>query len=753
MASLKTDNQDHGKPDSRLITVSNRLPVTITKDSKGLHFQDSVGGLATGLASLSATYQICWVGWPGISIDELSDSEKEQVVNKLADSRTCAVFLSKEQIEDFYEGFANKTIWPLFHYFPLNTVFEDRYWQSYQQVNEEFCRAVLDITGPDDCIWVHDYHLMLLPKLIRDKLPNAKIGFFLHIPFPSFEMFRLLPWRREILEGILGADLIGFHTYDYATHFLNSAARIAGVEHSMGTLTVGNRLVKVDAFPMGINYDKYSQAPHDSKVQQYASEIRKKVGDRKIIISIDRLDYTKGIIERLEVFELFLAQNPHYEGKVTLILLAVPSRAYVESYMQLRKRLERLIAKINGEHGTVGWMPIWYLYRAVPFEQLIALYTIADVAMVTPLRDGMNLIAKEFVAARVDGTGVLVLSEMAGASSELGEAVMVNAHDKHAVVQALADALELRQDEQIERNRSMQQRLSRYTVQRWAADFIEILNNVKGAQHKLSVNMLTEPGKQRLIERYRNSRRRLLLLDYDGTLVPFAGRPDKARPDDELITVLSKLAADNSNEIVVISGRDRHTLKNWLGGIGVSLVAEHGAWFCYPNQDWRMVEQFASEWKQVVRPVLQMFSDRTPGTFVEEKDFSLVWHYRRANQEMVEVRISELKNAISNLTKNLGVGVYEGNKVVEVKNAGISKGHVTELWLKSDEWDFILAAGDDFTDEDMFAVLPRAAYSIKMGLSISKAQFNLDGVRDFRLLLKRLSDVTVLPAFSEEAKC
>ncbi len=743
MAALNTGNLQQVSQKTRLITVSNRLSVTITKDSEGLHFQNSVGGLATGLASLSESYEICNVGWPGIPSDQLNDTEKTQIANELGGTCSCPVFLSGRQLESYYEGFSNKTIWPLFHYFPLNTVYEDRYWQAYKQVNNEFCKNILALARPDDCIWVHDYHLMFLPKLLREKLPEARIGFFLHIPFPCFEIFRLLPWREELLEGILGADLVGFHTYDSVTHFLVSAARIAGVEHSMGTITHDNRFVKVDSFPMGIDYEKYSQAPQDSKVQKYAAEIRQKVGDRKIVISIDRLDYTKGIIERLEAYEMFLSKNPHYRGKVTLILLAVPSRAHVNSYMLLRGQLEQLIGRINGEHGTIGWIPIWYLYRAVPFEQLIALYSVADVALVTPLRDGMNLIAKEFVAARSDGTGVLVLSEMAGAACELGEAIIVNAHDKHAIVRALDEALEMPPEEQIDRNRLMQQRLSRYTVKRWVADFIGTLYNVKNIQQQLSVKKLTRINKAELVKQYRSCRKRLLLLDYDGTLVGFVTRPDKARPDEEIIAILKKLAADKANEIVVISGRDRRTLERWLHGLGVCLVAEHGAWFSRHDGEWQVAEPFRSDWKQVVMPILQLYSDRAPGCFVEEKESSLVWHYRRANPEMADVRTKELKDAIANLTKNLGVSVYEGNKIVEVKNAGISKGRITEMWLKTDTFDFILAAGDDYTDEDMFAVLPPHAYSIKIGLSISKARFNVDSVRDLRVLLKEFSNQTI----------
>ncbi len=722
----------------RLIVISNRLPVSTTKDSAGIHFSRSIGGLATGLASFGQSHEMLWIGWPGITSEKLTHNEKTQVAERLAKENCHPVHLSRKQIKNYYEGFSNKTIWPLFHYFSLYTVYEEQFWQAYKQVNSTFCDAIVEVADAQDQIWIHDYQLMLLPELIRRKLPEAQIGFFLHIPFPSFELLRLLPWRSELLHGILGADLIGFHTYDYVRHFLSSAARIAGTEHSMGALTIGNRLIKVDAFPMGIDYEKYAGAVDTDKVKSHIAAIREKVGQRKIVISIDRLDYTKGIIERLEAFDLFLTQNRQYKGKVTLILLAVPSRTGVDNYMKLRERLESLISRINGEQGLIGWVPVWYLYRAVPFERLVALYSIADVALLTPLRDGMNLIAKEFIATKTKGTGTLILSEMAGAASELAEAVVVNARDKAAIVRAIKEAIEMPVEQQIKRNRLMQDRLSRYTVTRWANDFIEALGKLKAEQQKLSVNRLTAVKQDVLIEEYRKGKRRLLLLDYDGTLVGFAGRPEQAEPDEEILTLLKDLTADKRNEVMIISGRDKTTLADWLGHLPVSLAAEHGAWIKNKQSNWQVIEPLRNEWKDTIRPILELYADRTAGSSVEEKDFSLVWHYRKSDPELAYVRTQELRDAILNLTENLGINMYEGSKILEIKNVGVNKATVAELWLAKQNWDFILAAGDDYTDEDMFAVMPQNAYSIKIGASISKAKYNLDGVQELRTLLGQL---------------
>jgi len=491
---------------------------------------------------------------------------------------------------------------------------------------------------------------------------------------------------------------------------------------------------------MGIDYERYSGTFTKTNVKRHLSTIRKKVGERKIILSVDRLDYTKGIVQRLEAFDLFLSQNPQYKENVTMIVLAVPSRTGVEDYMDLRRQLEGLVGRINGEHGTIGWMPVWYLYRIVPFERLTALYNIADVALVTPLRDGMNLIAKEFVATKGDGKGVLILSEMAGAASELGEAIIINANDKASIIRAIKEALEMPESEQIERNRAMQGRLSRYTVNRWANDFLQSLSDVKTSQEELSVHKLSMQTQENLTEEYKNSTKRLFLLDYDGTLIGFADRPEKAGPDVKLENLLSTLNKNANNEIVIISGRDKATLDRWFSRFDISLIAEHGAWLKESGiGKWHPIEPLRDDWKDNIRPVLELYADRTPRSFVEEKDFSLVWHYRRSDSELAHIRTQELRAALLDLTANLNIGVFEGHKILEVKNIEVSKGRAAQIWLQKDKWDFILAAGDDYTDDELFEILPPQAYSIKVGHGISKARFNVYTVEEFRGILTELT--------------
>jgi trehalose 6-phosphate synthase/phosphatase len=723
----------------RLLVIANRLPFNTTRKAGKVHFRPSPGGLAVGLSSLPKTCERLWIGWPGITNEKLSPQDRDQICARLVEENCRPVFLSRRQMECYYQGFCNKTIWPLFHYFPRRTVYEISFWKTYRQVNELFFDEVMKMAGPGDRIWVHDYQLMLLPGLLRKSLPDSEIGFFLHIPWPSFELFRLLPWREEILHGILGADLIGFHTYDYVRHFLSSVTRIIGLERTFSNISVGNRIAKVDAFPMGIDYEKYSRAIDDPGVAREVNNIRKRVGKRKIILSIDRLDYSKGIIERLEAFDLFLSRNPQYRGKVTLIMVAVPTRTGVEDYKSFRNRLEQLVGRINGEYGTLGYIPVWYLYRSLPFKELTALYNVSDVALVTPLRDGMNLIAKEFIAAKTDKAGVLIISEMTGAARELGEALIVNSCNKGAITKTIKEALEMPQLEQIKRNKIMQERLRRYNVSRWSEEFLYALSEIKKTQRELSARRLSESVIEQLTQDYRKGGRCLFLLDYDGTLVGFKGKPAEAGPDKEILTLLEALSQNPKNTIVIISGRDKNTLEDWLGDLGAALVAEHGGWIRRGGGKWQGTQSFEVKWKDSIRPILELYADRTPGSIVEEKNFSLVWHYRRADPELAYLRVQELKSALLNLTENLDIGVFEGSKILEVKSMVVTKGRAAESWISKKKWDFILAAGDDYTDEEMFSALPEHAYSIKVGLAASKARFNVDSVKEIRFLLKKMS--------------
>ncbi len=721
----------------RIVIIANRLPVTLLKRGGKLHFQPSPGGLASGLGSFYQERKGIWLGWPGLASEKLRGQE-EEVVSFLQERNCVPVFLSQRQVENFYYGFSNKTLWPLFHYFLQYAVFESRLWEAYKRVNRIYCEAALEVVWEDDLIWIHDYHLLLLPGMLRERLPNATIGFFLHIPFPSFEIFRLLPWREEILEGMLGADLVGFHTYDYVRHFLSSVRHILGYDHSLGLITTKNRVVKVDIFPIGIDFSKFAHAGDLPEVRAEIYRLKRKIGDRKVILSVDRLDYTKGIPERLRAFELFLEKNPEYREKVVFVLVAVPSRTKVEHYIQLKRKVDEYIGRINGRFGTLGWSPILYLYRFLPFTTLSALYNLAHVALVTPLRDGMNLVAKEFVASKQNHLGVLILSEMAGAAREMGEAVLVNPYNVGEVAQALKTALEMDEAEQRERNIRLKKRLQRHDVSRWSIEFFEKISSVRAIQKEMEEKILQGPLLQEFLTKYQKASKAILFLDYDGTLRPFADRPEKAGPDPEIQEILRNLAAIPANRVVLISGRKKENLEQWFGGLGIDLVAEHGIWFKEFGRPWELIEPLKQDWKEAIRPILEIYTDRTPGAFIEEKEFSLVWHYRKAEPELGLTRARELKDALLNITENFNLTVLEGSKVIEVKPVNINKGIAALRWLSMGSWDFIMAIGDDWTDEDLFEALPPQSYSIKVGFGLSKAKFNITSPQGVRSLLKKM---------------
>lgn len=726
---------------SRLVIVSNRLPVSITRQDGNFIYTDSVGGVATGIASLSEPKKRLWFGWPGIANDALTDTDQTQITCALNAKGCHPIYLSHKAIQDFYEGFSNQTIWPLFHYFLEFMILDPTHWKSYQAVNQAFCDEILPHLKNDDVIWVHDYQLMLLPAMIRQKRPQAQIGFFLHIPFPSFELLRNLPWRDDILHGILGADLIGFHEYDYVRHFLSSVYRICRYEHQLSQLNIDDRHVRVDAFPMGINYDKYAESCSHPEIQQQIASLRQN-NKTKIILSVDRLDYTKGILKRLEAYDWFLTNHPEYRGQVSLVMVAVPSRTNVEQYALLREAIEKLIGRINGTYGTLDWTPVSYLYRSLSFEQISAMYGAAEIALITPLRDGMNLVAKEFVAAQNNKQhqGMLILSEMAGAASELSESIVINPHDKDGVVKAILEALQMPQQERLRRNRLMQSRLSRYTVGRWANDFIEALQDVKAEQETLTTKKFSQTLQEETYRQFSDADRRLLLLDYDGTLAPFTKLPEEAKPGSSELALLAALCREPKNRVVIISGRDKDTLEQWLGHLPLDIVAEHGAYYRCQNGPWQAIEQPDSSWKDMIRPILELSVDRTPGSFIEEKNSALVWHFRKSDPDLAKLRIEELKDTLVMMATNLNIGVYEGNKIIEVKPVSINKGQAVRRWLTEQDWPFVFCAGDDYTDEDMFAVLPESGISCKIGIGPSTARFRLSSPGKLHHFLHQLTE-------------
>ncbi|KAA9333027.1 bifunctional alpha,alpha-trehalose-phosphate synthase (UDP-forming)/trehalose-phosphatase [Hymenobacter busanensis] len=724
---------------ARTIIVSNRLPTKVRRTDDGLAFAPSEGGLATGLGSVYQQGDNLWVGWPGTFLDD--EAEQAHVTQQLAHDHMYPVFLTEDEIRDFYEGFSNETLWPTFHYFPQYARYEPHLWAAYQAVNRKFCDAVLAVAGPDDTIWVHDYQLLLLPQLLREALPTSTVGFFLHIPFPSYELMRVLPWNRELLKGMLGADLIGFHTYSYMRHFLSAVSRVLGYSNQNGLVEAGQRTVLVDSVPMGIDYDKYASAAASDEARRIEQEYRQAIGEQvQVVLSIDRLDYTKGIAERLRAFELLLQQNPTLHEQVALLMLVVPSRDQVEQYKQLKEEIDELVGRINAAYRTITWTPIQYFYRSFPPEELAALYRLADVALVTPMRDGMNLVAKEFIASKGEGRGVLILSERAGAARELADALIINPTDTAEVAATLHRALAMPPDEQQQYLASMQAIVRRYDVHNWVEVFMNRLAYIKIKQQVLATDTLGPWEVQQLQADYHAAQRRLLLLDYDGTLVGFNPNPQRVQPDAELRQLLTDLTTDARNRVVIISGRDRHTLWQWLGDLPLDFITEHGVWLKRHEEDWNLIQPLRNDWKREIRPILELHVSRTAGSFVEEKEYSLVWHYRKTDDELGEMRARELVTHLSFVASNTGLQVLEGNKVIEIKNAGIDKGLAAARWVQEFDPGFILAFGDDRTDEDTFRVLPKTAYTVKVGHGVrSLARFHIESSSDVRQVLASLA--------------
>ncbi|OPL10807.1 MAG: trehalose-6-phosphate synthase [Firmicutes bacterium ML8_F2] len=733
---------EHDLHDKRVIIVSNRLPVSVSRKRGSLKIVPSVGGLATGLSSFHKQQNGLWVGWPGIKPG--SQKSKSEIENILRSDYNCLpVFLSDAELKKYYYGFSNRTLWPLFHYFSTYCTYDPSEWETYKYVNQIFCDRILEVIKPGDMVWVHDYHLLLLPEMLRRETPDTTIGFFLHIPFPSMEIFRHLPWREKILRGMLGADLIGFHTYDYTRHFLSCCLRILGLEQVYGQVITDNRMVKVDTFPMGIDADKFSETAKSPTVVKKVKRLQKKLQTEKIILSVDRLDFTKGIPERLRAFELFLERYPHWHKRITYVLLCVPSRSKVQEYRLLKKEIDELVGRINGRFDTTEWQPILYMYRSLPFEELISLYSAADLALVTPLRDGMNLVAKEYLACQCEsGKGTLVLSETAGSAAELGEAIIVNPNDIEMTADAIARGLSVPENEVKNSVCHMAGRIKEYNIFRWTEDFITHLAETEETQELNRQHFLTDKHQQTLKDNYEKASRRLLMLDYDGTLVSLEKRPELAQPDPELLDMLTKLKEDPKNSVVIVSGRDKECLSSWLNDTGVEMVAEHGTWIRVKNAEtWRLsTAGLTDEWKKNIYPILRTFSVRTPGSFVEEKAFALAWHYRKADPALGNLRSKELMDALHDILAGTELQILQGNKVLEIKPMGVNKGKAALYWLGNEQpWDFIMAAGDDWTDEDIFAVLPEKAWSIKVGfVPFTRARFFLESPEKLKNILRNL---------------
>ncbi|MDY7226729.1 bifunctional alpha,alpha-trehalose-phosphate synthase (UDP-forming)/trehalose-phosphatase [Hyalangium rubrum] len=718
----------------RLLLVSNRLPVTVKAEKDHVSVVRSPGGLATGLSRPHERSGGVWIGWPG-DVSRLSAAQRTQVESQLSALRCVPLYLSASEVSRFYEGYSNRVLWPLCHYLLDRIPRQDRDWEAYAKVNERFAELAASHYQPGDTIWVHDYQLMLVPGLLRKRLPEARIGYFHHIPFPSSEIFRTLPHREDLLRGLLGADLVGFHTPSYAHHFSSSLLRLLGLETDLDNVTYEGRTVRVGGFPMGIDAEAFEKVSQEPGVLEELRVLKERSAGQRLLVGIDRLDYTKGIPRRMLALQRVLERQPALRGRLRLIQVAVPSRTQVEDYAAYRDKVDELVGRINGMYGTVHNVPIHYLYRSFNEKQLAGLYRAADVMLVTPVRDGMNLVAKEFCACRPDEDGVLILSEFAGAASELRDALIVNPYDVEAMADAIEEALRMPVDTRRRRMRTLRAQVKSRDVHWWVGSFLDTLQGMPTPSiRKGSV------GVAEVVASLKEKRPRVLLLDYDGTLRDVTSRPELAVPEPELIMLLRRLAALPDTAVHVVSGRLKETLEQWLGALPVGLHAEHGLWSrSGQGAPWRMLEGVLPEWKEQARPLMEAFAARVPGSFVEEKTASFAWHYRQVDPGYGAEQARELRLKLAEVFAHGHMEVLPGDKVVEVRPRGVHKGRVVEKALAGAAPGTLVAAfGDDRTDEDLFAALPEGALSVHAGDRLSRATYQVSGPAEVRKVLASL---------------
>lgn len=723
------------EPHGRVLLVSNRLPVSVKLGPEGVHVRPSSGGLASGLRSVHSSGGSAWIGWPGIDVADAED--RRRIDAALAEHAVIPVHFTADETERFYEGVANGVIWPLFHYLLDRVPASILHWDDYVRANERFADAVVAEARADDLIWVHDYHLLLLPGMLRERLPEARIGFFLHIPFPSSEVFRVLPHRESVLAGLLGADLIGFHTFNDQRHFSAALLGVLGLETEVDRIEVAGRSAQLRVLPMGADVRTIGALASEDAVAQQSRKLRAAHEADKLVLGIDRLDYTKGLAHKFLAVERLLERSPQYRGKVRLLQVAVPSRENVSAYRELKREIEEIAGRINGAYGTLHSAPIHYVYDSVSEAELAGSYRAADVMLVTPLRDGMNLVAKEYVASRIDGDGVLVLSEFAGAASELADALIANPYDVSAIASALDRALTMPETERRARMAALREHVLARPVELWADTFVSAL---RGANPPAtSSDLRGRTGAQsELAARVAEAPRVLFALDYDGTLVPIRSLPEAARPDAELCALLAELDGLPGVDVAVVSGRTRDSLSEFLEPLPISLVAEHGVWARPNGGTWSSsVDTSVCAWKDPVREMLREYVARTPGALIEEKTAGLAFHYRNADRHLGAARARELRLNLVQLLSQQPVAVLGGRKVVEVRPQEVDKGTaVKRLIERVPPETALVAMGDDRTDEDLFRALPPDAYTFSAGPWSSHARFRLNGPTEVRFFLR-----------------
>jgi len=630
-----------------------------------------------------------------------------------------------------WRHYAEQELYTLCHYKqhePTDGRAERVWWADYYRMNKIFADRIVEIYKPGDIIWIHDYHLFLLPSMLRQRLPGAYIGFFLHIPFPSSEFLRCLTRRKEILEGMLGSNLIGFQSFGYSRHFVSCCKRILGFDSSPAGVDAYGAHVAVDVFPIGINVaDTQQSAFGNPDVEEKMKGIRELYVGKKIIVGRDRLDSVRGVAQKLQAFEVFLDHYPQWRDKVVLIQVTSPTSMDEEkedAANKISNKISDLVARINGVYGSLSFSPVQHYPQYISKEEYFALLRIADVGLITSVRDGMNTTSLEYVICQKGNYGPLILSEFSGTAGSLGNAIHINPWDLRGVAESINEALTMPVEKRQSQHQKLYEHVTTNTVQTWTNNYLERLMTIISS---FGQSFSTAPlDRTLLLSQYRTSKQRLFMFDYDGTLTPIVKDPQSAIPSDRIIRSLKTLSADPKNSVWIISGRDQAFLDEWMGHIPeLGLSAEHGSFIRHPMQEkWENVtENTDMSWQMDVMQIFHHYTDKTQGSFIEQKKVALTWHYRRADPEYGQHQARECQKHIENtVAKNWDVEVMNGKANLEVRPSFVNKGEIVKRLIAhyGDTFkttaspnpsngtggpDFVLCLGDDFTDEDMFRAL------------------------------------------------
>ena len=728
----------------QLFIASNRLPVKISKtENQGIDVSLSSGGLVAGLREVHKNTPFNWLGYG--ALPDLDPKQHKEMLDELESKRLIPIHIDQSLYKKYYQGMSNQTIWPLFHYFISEFQFSLADWTAYEKVNQLFAQEICKLAKDNDMVWVHDYHLMLLPKYLKQINPTLSIAYFHHIPFPSSDIFRILPPRISILEGLLECDLIGFHSFDFARHFLSSVSRVLGLDVVVDDIYQKHRITKVGVFPLGPNFKTITQHAQKLNRSKQHSKMTDAIGTDYLFLGVDRLDYTKGIPERILAFREFLQGHPEFCGKVSLVQLCVPTRSSIKAYDTLKSEVEQLVSEVNGTFGSPGYTPIHYLYQNLPIEEVIALYKAADVAIVTPLRDGMNLVAKEFVASRDDNKGVLILSEFAGASVEMGEALWVNPYDIRDMAKKMFIGLTMPLHEQQKRMIVLRERARLNDNIVWSRNFMDTWNKTSDLNRNRTAPL---EGQKRteLINDIVKGKKIFIFSDNDGTLTPIRQNPEQAIPEEKTRQLISRIGRYPAVVFTLVTGRPREYCDTYFKNLPINIFAEHGSFFKDPlNPSWKSMlspDEFATL-KDEILPLIQSFVKTVPGSHIELKSTSIVWHYRKADPHFAENQAKALIDSLQQLLQNTAYVPYSGKKIVEVRHRLANKGRSLEYVLKQFGWeeeDSILTIGDDITDEDMYRIRPEQNISVHVGQPHFKAKHYLCSTEDVSVFFEDIEN-------------